>query len=201
MKITNTAERLKSLMSEFNYRQVDILKKCKPFCDQYNVKLGRNDLSQYVNGKVEPGQEKLTILSLALNVDELWLMGYDVPRSKNIITSFPHQNLNDDVLQAVSVLASYSEYAFCIFAKRYQLKYKDFCITLSPKEVEDFANRCIEQVKFVTENIIKNKLHENIGPISNDYILTAAHDREDIEVTETMKKHDDDIMMDDDEWK
>ena len=36
MKITNTAERLKSLMSEFNYRQVDILKKCKPFCDQNN---------------------------------------------------------------------------------------------------------------------------------------------------------------------
>lgn len=31
--------------------------------------------------------------------------------------------------------------------------------------------------------------------------LAAAHERTDIEVTESMRKHDDDIMMDDSEWK
>ena len=30
--------------------------------------------------------------------------------------------------------------------------------------------------------------------------LNAAHERADIEVTEEMKKHDDDIMNDDSEW-
>lgn len=41
--------------------------------------MGRNDISQYVSGKVEPSQWKLTILAKALNVSEVWLMGYDVP--------------------------------------------------------------------------------------------------------------------------
>lgn len=74
---TTTSERLKQLMQENNYRQVDILNKCEPFCKKFNVKLGRNDISQYVNGKVIPGQEKLTILAQALGVTETWLMGYD----------------------------------------------------------------------------------------------------------------------------
>jgi len=83
MKTFLTADRLKQVMEKENLRQVDILEKCKPFCKQYNVKLGRNDLSQYVSGKVEPGQEKLTILGLALGINEVWLMGYDVPMYKN----------------------------------------------------------------------------------------------------------------------
>lgn len=88
MKISNTSSRLSELMQERGIRQVDILNAAKPFCSQYNVRLGKNDLSQYVNGKVEPKQEKLTILGLALNVSEAWLMGYDVPPSR-IDTSIP----------------------------------------------------------------------------------------------------------------
>lgn len=83
MKKENTAIRLKQIMEERQLRQVDILTKCQPFCEKFRIKLGRNDLSQYVNGKVEPGQEKLTILGLALNVNEAWLMGYDVPMERN----------------------------------------------------------------------------------------------------------------------
>lgn len=79
MKISNTSCRLKQLMRERNLRQVDILALAKPYCEKYDVKLGKNDLSQYVNGKVEPGQEKLTVIGLALNISETWLMGYDVP--------------------------------------------------------------------------------------------------------------------------
>lgn len=65
-------------MKDRNLRQVDILNAAKPFCEKFGVKLAKNDLSQYVNGKVEPGQEKLTVLGLALNVSEAWLMGFDV---------------------------------------------------------------------------------------------------------------------------
>lgn len=78
MKSSSTSERLKQIMNERSLRQVDILEAAKPFCEKYGVKLAKNDLSQYVSGKVEPGQEKLTILGLALNVSETWLMGYDV---------------------------------------------------------------------------------------------------------------------------
>lgn len=79
MNKLNTSARLKEVMAKNNLKQVDILELCKPYCKKYNVKLNKNDLSQYVSGKVKPGQRKLSILSLALNVSEAWLMGYDVP--------------------------------------------------------------------------------------------------------------------------
>ena len=78
MKKCTTADRLKEVMSERNLRQVDILEKAKPLCEKYKLKLGRNDLSQYISGKVEPRQNKLFILAEVLNVNETWLMGYDV---------------------------------------------------------------------------------------------------------------------------
>lgn len=79
MEKSNTSERLRFLLRERKLKQVDILELAKPFCKKYGVKLNKNDLSQYVSGKVKPGQEKLSILGLALNVSEAWLMGYDVP--------------------------------------------------------------------------------------------------------------------------
>lgn len=87
MKISNTSERLKQLMASRNLRQVDVLEKCEPFCRQYGVQLKKNALSEYVNGKTEPGQHKLTILGLALNVSEAWLMGYDVPMERESAVS------------------------------------------------------------------------------------------------------------------
>lgn len=96
MKKYNTSQRLKQLMAERGIKQVDILKKAEPYCEKYNVKLNRNDLSQYVNGKVEPGQQKLSILGLALNVNEAWLMGYDdVPQSRDISFSSDTTNIYD----------------------------------------------------------------------------------------------------------
>lgn len=83
MKQENTSLRLRRLMTEKNLRQVDILELAKPYCQKNNVKLGKSDLSQYLKGTVEPGQEKLTVLSLALDVNEAWLMGYDVPKERN----------------------------------------------------------------------------------------------------------------------
>lgn len=74
-----TSERLKQIMQDRSLRQVDILEKCKPYSEKYGIKLAKNDLSQYVSGKVVPGQDKLSILAMGLNVDETWLMGYDVP--------------------------------------------------------------------------------------------------------------------------
>ena len=79
MRITNTSTRLKEIIAKRGIGQVDILQAAQPYCIKYGIKLGKSDLSQYVNGKVEPKQEKLTILGLALGVNEAWLMGYDVP--------------------------------------------------------------------------------------------------------------------------
>lgn len=87
MKKYSTSDRLKQIMNEQNLKQVDILEKAKPYCLKYNVKLGKSDLSQYISGRNNPAQKKLTILGLALNVNEAWLMGFDVPMEKQNTTT------------------------------------------------------------------------------------------------------------------
>ena len=98
MQSEDTASRLKQIMSERNLRQVDILDLANPYCQQLGVKLSKTDLSQYVNGKVKPGQEKLTILGLALNVSETWLMGYDVPEERT-------GNANNSTYKPIHILS------------------------------------------------------------------------------------------------
>ena len=78
MDRVSTADRLKQIMEERNLKQVDILNLSLPICAKYNVKMNKSDISQYVSGKVEPSQEKLVVLGMALNVSESWLMGFDV---------------------------------------------------------------------------------------------------------------------------
>ncbi|MBY0756547.1 transcriptional regulator [Clostridium sardiniense] len=87
MELENTSIRLKRVMKERNLRQVDLLEMLKPFCKKYNVKINKSDISQYLSGKVKPGQEKLSMLGMALNLNETWLMGYDVPMEKAEITN------------------------------------------------------------------------------------------------------------------
>lgn len=89
MSKKSTAYRLQQIMDERNLKQAEIVELCQPICKKYKERLGKNDLSQYVSGKVVPGQRKLTILAEALNVSESWLMGYDVPAERNISNIIP----------------------------------------------------------------------------------------------------------------
>lgn len=97
MKKHTTSDRLKQIMTERNLKQIDILNMASPYCKKYEIKLNKNDLSQYVSGKVEPGQNKLYILGLALNVSEAWLMGFDVPMDKSS-SGYYKDNSNNDLL-------------------------------------------------------------------------------------------------------
>lgn len=102
MKKFTTSDRLQQIMSEGNLKQVDILDKVRPYADKYNVKMNKSDISQYVSGKVEPGQKKIYVLSKALGVNEAWLMGYDVIKSTNTLV-----NISKDEL--FSLLNSYDK--------------------------------------------------------------------------------------------
>lgn len=97
MKRENTAIRLRKLMDDRNIRQVDILNLCEPYCRKYDVKMNKSDISQYLSGKSEPGQDKLVVLGMALNVNEAWLMGFDVPVERN---SMP-QSSEDPLVNAI----------------------------------------------------------------------------------------------------
>lgn len=87
----NTSTRLKQIMQERKLRQVDVLELTIPLCRKYDVKMNKSDISQYVSGKVEPNQDKLFVLSLALNVSEGWLMGFDVSKARASSPAAPLQ--------------------------------------------------------------------------------------------------------------
>ena len=42
----------------------------------------KSAMSQYVSGKFAPKQTRIYLLAKALNVNEAWLMGYDVPMER-----------------------------------------------------------------------------------------------------------------------
>lgn len=80
MKRSNTSERLKYLMDAKNLKQSDIIERVTAMGEY----ISKSALSQYVNGQSTPDQRKLTILSKALDVSEVWLMGYGDTELKNI---------------------------------------------------------------------------------------------------------------------
>jgi len=78
MRKHTTAQRLKQVMQDQNLRQVDILRKSLPFQKELGIKMSKSHLSRYVNGSSNPHQNSIYLLSKTLNVNEGWLMGYDV---------------------------------------------------------------------------------------------------------------------------
>lgn len=76
---TDTSNRLKQIMAERNFKQVDILNLSIPYQNKFNIKLSKSTLSQYVNGIQSPDQNRIYLLSQTLGVSEAWLMGFDVP--------------------------------------------------------------------------------------------------------------------------
>ena len=66
-KTESVAARLGYIMKQRGLKQVDVLNLTKPYCEKYHVKLAKNYLSQYCNGKNEPGKDILNVLSLALD--------------------------------------------------------------------------------------------------------------------------------------
>lgn len=94
MRKYETADRLRELMTEKNWKQVDVINNSKPFQEKLGVKLGKSALSQYVNGIQAPDQKKLALLALTFNVSEAWLMGYDVPRGREASSEPDLSNLD-----------------------------------------------------------------------------------------------------------
>lgn len=47
------------------------------------AKIDKGQLSSYISGKYKPRQNNIDALSLALNVNEAWLMGFDVPMERD----------------------------------------------------------------------------------------------------------------------
>lgn len=79
--------RLQQVMDERNLRAVDLHNLIRPLCKKYGINISKSQLSQYINDFNEPGQRRLFILAQALDVNEAWLLGFDVARERKPLAS------------------------------------------------------------------------------------------------------------------
>lgn len=69
------AQRLKEAMGAKGLKQVDVIRLAEPIGREYNVRIGKSHMSQYLSGKSEPRKDILVVLAKTLEVDESWLAG------------------------------------------------------------------------------------------------------------------------------
>lgn len=76
MKLVDTfGNRLQTALNNSNMKQVDLVEK---------TGLDKTLINKYLAGIMKAKQDKLTILAEALNVNEVWLMGYDIPKDRSL---------------------------------------------------------------------------------------------------------------------
>lgn len=139
--------------------------------------IDKGQLSSYISGKYKPRQNNIDALAIALNVNEAWLMGFDVPIERvqqltdgDIGNAFSYDSLEVEIDSMKSLSPN----------EKNHLKAYIQLWEVNRKKVDDYTKQLL-----------------SIQQMENDVALAAAHERTDIEVTEDMRKHDDDIMDDD----
>ncbi len=86
-RVALTKDRLKEAMQVAGKKQADLVRE---------TGLNRGTISRYLSGEVEPRMDAAHKLAAALNVSELWLGGYDVPRER------AHSSAkNDEIVQVI----------------------------------------------------------------------------------------------------
>jgi transcriptional regulator with XRE-family HTH domain len=81
---------MREAMDAVGKKQIDLAKE---------TGLSHSTISRYLSGAVEPRQDAMHKLARALNVTEMWLWGYDVPKVRT-----PEQKKNDTLVDVVSKL-------------------------------------------------------------------------------------------------
>lgn len=82
-RVQSCSKRLAEALHIRNMKQSEL-------CKRTNIP--KSAISQYISGVFEPKQDRIYIIANALNIDPVWLMGYDVPMEKE-------KNLPSDQVQ------------------------------------------------------------------------------------------------------
>ena len=75
-KKSNLSKRLPEALRIRDIKQSELCEK---------TKIPKSAISQYISGLFEPKKDRISIIAKALNVSEMWLMGYDVPMENNAV--------------------------------------------------------------------------------------------------------------------
>ena len=103
------ANRMKSAMSNLKISQAELVKR---------TGIGKSSISTYLTGEYEPKQKNLYKIASALNVNEAWLMGLNVPMERKPATTDElvtlinslDDNQQKNVIDYIQFLKSKKEY-------------------------------------------------------------------------------------------
>lgn len=73
LRTSTTPERLRLALSNANMKQTELSQK---------TGLDKGSISCYLSGKYEPKSDAINKMAIALDVNEMWLWGYDVPMER-----------------------------------------------------------------------------------------------------------------------
>lgn len=183
MKNELTAKRLSLALSNSNMKPQEL-------ADKSGV--SKASISQYVNGSHAPSNISSGKMAPILNVNPLWLMGFDVPM--NELPTMPHTDLKKSDLTANYNLHLQNPIEM---VDRHELNFLEKYRELDShgKEMVDFT-----LTKEYERSIAEKKRADNIIPIgvreSTAYEVNAAHKIPGASAED--QKHDDDIMNSDD---
>lgn len=101
--------RLKMALSIRDLKPVDLVEK---------TKIPKSAISQYMSGYAKPKQDRIYLISEALNINEAWLLGYDVPMEKD-------QNVSDKIEGVKIPVLGYVAAGIPIDAIEYIIDYEE----------------------------------------------------------------------------
>jgi transcriptional regulator with XRE-family HTH domain len=92
-RVATCADRIKAALTIKGMKQSDL---CRL------TQIPKSAISQYISGAYDPKQDRIFLISKALNVSEAWLMGLDVPmeraKEKNSSPEEPQLSEGEKVL-------------------------------------------------------------------------------------------------------
>lgn len=154
--MTTISDRIKEGLALRNMKQIDLVEK---------TGIGKSSISTYISGAYEPKQKNIYKIAKALDVDEAWLMGADVPicgKRSSALTSIPffqnadsflHTSFTQPCVDKLTVTTNFEQDG-CYFA-----------IRVSDEAMEPY---------FLNNDILI--VHQQENAENNDYILAKLHD-------------------------
>lgn len=74
-KVSNISDRLREALADSGKKQADLSR---------DLKLNKSAISRYLSGQYEPKQATVVKIAAYLDVSDMWLCGYDVPRGRPV---------------------------------------------------------------------------------------------------------------------
>lgn len=165
MERKNCAERLKELLEYFGIKQNDLSKR---------TGIPKSAISMYIKGERVPKQNRISDIADAYNINEAWLMGFDVPMKRQISDrDIGNAFANDNLFDIIDNIPALSPHEKSHFTNYLQL------LEINRKKADDYVEQLL-----------------SIQQMDVELRLNAAHARTDIDIPEGVDTSEDDIMDD-----